>query len=88
MSILIIPKIGPEISDKIVSFDANSLARQPVSKSKVIQGFLDINNSDAAKIVESIPDNEGWLDPDAVDRLLINVHCELQRVSEEFQHGQ
>ena len=34
-----------------------------------------------------LPERDGILDPHAVDRMLITSHCELQRISEEFQHG-
>ena len=29
----------------------------------------------------------GWLDEDHVDRLLVAIHGEIQRLSEEFRHG-
>jgi SAM-dependent methyltransferase len=77
-----------EISDKIVAFDPATLARQPVHKSSVIEHFLNEGNARAARIVEAMPDGDGNLDPTFVDSLLISIHCEMQRISEEFQHGQ
>jgi SAM-dependent methyltransferase len=38
--------------------------------------------------VSAIPDRDGFLDPLAVDRLLLTVHWEMQRLAEEFFHGQ
>ena len=83
-----VDKHGPEISDAIVCFDPETLQRKPVVKSHVVRQFLELGNRAAAGIVERIPERDaGILDPDAVDRLLITSHCELQRMSEEFQHG-
>lgn len=78
---------SPEISDAIVSFDPETLKRRPVLKSKVLETFSEIGNLKAARIVERIPDRNGVLDAEAVDRLLVTSHCEMQRMSEEFQHG-
>jgi 2-polyprenyl-3-methyl-5-hydroxy-6-metoxy-1,4-benzoquinol methylase len=77
-----------EISDEIVAFDPVTLARLPVRKSSVVQHFSDLRNRRAARIVEAMPEADGYLDPVCVDRLLVSVHCEMQRISEEFQHGQ
>ena len=78
---------SPEISDAIVSFDPETLQRRPVVKSQVLEQFSQLGNRKAARIVERIPDRDGVLDADAVDRLLVTSHCEMQRMSEEFQHG-
>jgi len=75
---------GPEISDAIVSFDPETLTRRPVMKSDVLR---QLRNRSARRVVEKIPDHEGVLDPAVVDQLLITSHCEMQRMSEEFQHG-
>jgi SAM-dependent methyltransferase len=87
MELWSIPRNGREISDAIISFDPATLKRRPVLKSEVLQEFLFLGNKTAAGIVSKIPDRNGVLDPDAVDRLLITTHCEMQRISEEFQHG-
>jgi len=85
---LSIPTTGPEISDRIVAFDSETLEREPVGKQSVVEEFLSLENRPAARIVEQLPAQaNGILDPEAIDRLLIRVHCEMQRVSEEFQHG-
>ena len=78
---------GPEISDAIVSFDPETLKREAVIKSEVLREFSDVGNRKAVRIVEHLPERDGVLDPDAVDRLLVTTHCEMQRISEEFQHG-
>ena len=74
-----------EISDEILSFDPDTLQRLPVRKSAVLEKFR--SNRRAARIVREMADHDDLLDPDAVDRRLIRVHCEMQRISEEFQHG-
>jgi 2-polyprenyl-3-methyl-5-hydroxy-6-metoxy-1,4-benzoquinol methylase len=88
MSLSTITRRGPEISDAIVSFDPDTLQRQPVKKADVLVQFRELHNHEAARIVEQIPEQEGVLDPAAVDKILITSHCEMQRMSEEFQHGQ
>ena len=88
LRLLAIPDRGPEISDRIVAFDANTLERHPVSKRTAMNEFIALNSRRAAAIVEKMPaDSDGTLDQESVDRLLVNVHCEMQRISEEFQHG-
>ena len=85
--VLSIPAGGPEISDRIVGFDGVSLERQAISKAALVREFEPINPK-AVRIIQQMPANdEGVLDPQAVDELLVTVHCEMQRLSEEFQHG-
>ena len=78
---------SPEISDAIVSFDPETLKRRPVLKSHVLQQFSELDNRAAMRVVERLPERDGVLDPAVVDQLLITSHCEMQRMSEEFQHG-
>jgi SAM-dependent methyltransferase len=87
MSISTITRHGPEISDAIVSFDPITLQRKPVKKADVLDEFRQLRNHEALIIVQQIPDQDGVLDPAAVDKVLITSHCEMQRMSEEFQHG-
>src|SRR6516165_8298062 len=77
------PELSPEISDLIVSFDAETLVRQPVQKREVLDRFLAVGNRRVARIVGRVPDRVGALDPVAVDALLVREHTELQRHSEE-----
>lgn len=87
MGLLNIPRGGPEVSDAIISFDPETLERRPVVKAEVLREFGDLGNRTAARIVGRIPERGGALDPEEVDRLLVTAHCEMQRISEEFQHG-
>src|SRR5215216_3846286 len=87
MSLSTITRRGPEISDAIVSFDPITLQRKPVKKAEVMAQFRELRNHEAARIVQQVPERDGVLDPAAVDKLLVTSHCEMQRMSEEFQHG-
>ena len=87
MGVSTITQSGPEISDAIVSFDPITLQRNPVRKSDVLSEFKTLGNQEAIRVVQRIAERDGALDPDAVDRILITSHCEMQRMSEEFQHG-
>ncbi|CAM5335432.1 hypothetical protein SALBM135S_05596 [Streptomyces alboniger] len=78
-----------EISDLITVVEPRSGRRLPVRRSEVIQQLLESGDERAARIVAELPtDQEGVLDPQAVDRLLISVHTELQRLSEELRTGE
>ncbi len=77
----------PEISDLIVDFDADSLARLPVDQTALVERFRRMGNHRAARIVAEMPAKGGFLEPQAVDRLLVKVHREMQRLAEEFHHG-
>src|SRR5258705_8767788 len=83
--LLSIPCDGPEISDRIVAFDSDSRSRVPVSKQDLIREFEQVNSPRAARIVANMPANDdGTLKESSVDELLVTVHCEMQRLSEEF----
>jgi hypothetical protein len=77
-----------EISDLIVSFDPVTLQPRPVLKREVVGGLVSAGDRRGARIVERLPERAGYLDADVVKHLLIDVHCEIQRLAEEFQHGQ
>lgn len=77
-----------EISDLIVRFDSATLEQLPVSKGEVVAALVSAGDPGAARIVRRLPEREGRLDQDFVKHLLVQVHCEIQRLSEEFQHGQ
>jgi SAM-dependent methyltransferase len=78
-----------EISDMVVAYDPGTLERIPVVKQRVVDAFRLRGNRRAASIVEAYPARpDGVLDEGFVDDLLVRVHCEMQRISEEFQHGQ
>ncbi|MFE9174458.1 class I SAM-dependent methyltransferase [Streptomyces kebangsaanensis] len=78
-----------EISDLITAVDPHSGHRLPVRRAEVIQQLRESGDERAARIVAGLPtDRDGVLDPHAVDRLLISVHTELQRLSEELRIGE
>src|SRR4051812_15934375 len=77
----------PEISDVIIDFDPDTLRRRPVAKRDAVEAFLAHGDRRAARIVAALPERDGALDPDAVDRALLTAHYELQQMSEEFHHG-
>lgn len=76
-----------EISDLIVDFDIETLERLPVQKEHAVSKLRANGQHVAANIIQEMPDADGVLDQDYADELLIRVHCEMQRLSEEFQHG-
>jgi hypothetical protein len=76
-----------EVSDWIVDYDPHTLARRPVDRARLLDRLRTQGEREAARIVASLPERDGALDPDAVDPLLLRVHCELQRLWEEFEHG-
>lgn len=77
-----------EICDLIVRFDSSTLEPLPVSKRDVVAALVAAGDPGAARIVQRLPERAGHLDQDFVKHLLVEVHCEIQRLSEEFQHGQ
>jgi SAM-dependent methyltransferase len=78
----------PEITDLIISHDATTLDRLPVHKNQVLDTFATFRNPQAIAAVRAIPARGGTLDPQAVDHLFLTVHWEMQRLAEEFFHGQ
>ncbi|MEU2506506.1 class I SAM-dependent methyltransferase [Streptomyces sp. NPDC007863] len=78
-----------EISDLITVVEPGSGRRLPVRRAEVIERLLESGDERGARIVAALPaDEDGVLDPHAVDRLLIGVHTELQRLSEELRIGE
>ena len=77
----------PEISDLVVQHDAKTLQRLSVSKKEVLEAFEKFSNKRATRVVERIPATDGFLDSLAVDRMMLAVHWEMQRLAEEFYHG-
>ncbi|MFI8459812.1 class I SAM-dependent methyltransferase [Kitasatospora sp. NPDC085464] len=77
-----------EISDLITAVDPRDGRRLPVARDEVVRQLREGGDEPAARIVAGLPaDRDGVLDPDAVDRLLVGVHTELQRLSEELSIG-
>ncbi|WP_328891056.1 class I SAM-dependent methyltransferase [Streptomyces sp. NBC_00316] len=78
-----------EISDLITVVDPDNGHRLPVRRAEVIRQLRASGDEHAARIVAGLPaDQEDILDPHAVDRLLVSVHTELQRLSEELRMGE
>ncbi len=71
----------------VVQYNAKNLARLPVSKAETLRVFAGFSNKKALRVVEKIPARDGLFDPIAVDRLMLTVHWEMQRLAEEFYHG-
>lgn len=73
-----------EISDWIAAWDPVTGARVPVAVDAVAERFRAVGDRRAARIVERMPAVGGVLEPQYVDRLLVRVHTELQRLAEEL----
>lgn len=76
-----------EITDLLVDLDPATGARRPVRRDEVEHRLLAAGQTRAARAVRQLPAAGGVLDYEYVDRLLVAVHCEIQRLSEEFRHG-
>lgn len=77
----------PEISDLIVAYDPETLARTRVDRAQVLDRLAALGMRKALSIVASWPHRDGALDDQFVDGVLLRSHLELQRLSEEFQQG-
>jgi SAM-dependent methyltransferase len=77
----------PEISDLVVDYDPDTLARRPVVKARVLATLRGHGQRGAARVVEGLPAHEGVLDAAHVDAVLVRSHLELQRLHEEFLMG-
>lgn len=77
-----------EISDLVVDYDPDTLQRRPVRWQTVLEYFQSRGNRTAARIVRSLPRRGELLDDVEIDRILLVAHMELQRLEEEFLHGQ
>jgi len=77
----------PEISDLVVQHDPKTLKRLAVNKREILGVFEKFSNTRATRVIEQIPATDGFLESAAVDRMLLAVHWEMQRLAEEFYHG-
>ena len=74
-----------EIIDLLWQADAAG-HRMPVVQSEAVSMLADLGQQRAARIVARMPSaTDGVLDPGYVDDLMVRVHFELQRLSEELQ---
>jgi SAM-dependent methyltransferase len=78
---------GPEISDVIVDYEPETLARRAVPRDAAIERLRSRGRRRAARIAEALPHVGGVFDADGIDRVLIEAHLELQRLHEEFANG-
>ena len=76
-----------EISDLVVARDPVTAERLPVRREDVVAELLAAGDRRGARIAAAMPAVDGVLDPLAVDRRLVTVHTELQRLSEELRIG-
>lgn len=81
-----IPASSPELSDLLAGFDASG-TRGPIDRAAVLQALEEHGNDVGRRVVEALPHRDGRIDDAAVDRILVEAHVELQRLSEEFDHG-
>jgi hypothetical protein len=75
-----------EITDLLADLGSDG-TRRPVRRDAIVDECLAHGDRWAARLVGALPTVDGWLDDGYVDRLLVTVHCEIQRLSEEFRHG-
>lgn len=73
-----------EISDLIVAWDPGTRVRRQIAVADVAGRLRAAGDHRAARIVERMPASDGLLEPEPVDRLLVRVHTELQRLGEEL----
>ena len=77
-----------EISDLVVDHTPGTGERLPVRRGDVVARLAAAGDRSGARIAAGLVcDDEGNLDPRAVDRRLVAVHTELQRLSEELRLG-
>jgi SAM-dependent methyltransferase len=57
----------------------------PVLRAEAVSRLAGLGQRRAARILGRMPATEGVLDAQYVDELMLRVHCELQRLSEELQ---
>lgn len=76
---------GPEISDLLVDYDPETLARRPVRKQEVLDRLA--RRSAPLRVARALGAKDGILDDAEVDGILVRSHLELQRLHEEFRVG-
>lgn len=77
-----------ELSDLVVDFDADTRERRPVRRADVVERLRAAGDRRGVAIARRLPTrDDDLLDEAKIDQLLLRVHAELQRLSEEFQQG-
>ncbi len=82
------PEERVEITDLIIDYDPETLARRPVRKDAVLAALARRRMGRAARIVRALPAPGGVFDEDHLDALFVRIHAELQRLNEEFRQGE
>jgi SAM-dependent methyltransferase len=77
-----------EISDLITECDPVTGARRAVHRDQVLRRLAEAGDARGARIAARIPHTGEVLAADQVDALLVRVHTELQRLSEELRMGE
>lgn len=75
---------GPELSDLVIDYDTETLARRPVRRSSALAALAAHDNRWGMRILERFPALDDVLDAAYVDGVLVRSHLELQRLHEEF----
>jgi SAM-dependent methyltransferase len=81
-----IPSDSPEISDLLGAFDANGV-RAPLDRAAILATLASHGNRVAYRIVSGLPSVADRIEAATADARLVEAHIELQRLSEEFDHG-
>ncbi|MCA9630557.1 MAG: class I SAM-dependent methyltransferase [Myxococcales bacterium] len=82
-------RFGPEITDLLIRYDPDTLERGRVRRDVVVDFFEQTGNRQAARIARKLPaDSAGYYEEPEIDALFVEVHTELQRLHEEFLHGE
>ena len=74
-----------ELTDLLWRCDRDTGQRIPVHVEDVVAALRARGQHRAARVAASIPAAAGVFEEDAVDALMVRVHCELQRLGEELQ---
>ncbi|MEU3455108.1 class I SAM-dependent methyltransferase [Micromonospora sp. NPDC006766] len=74
-----------EISDLVIRHDPATGARLPVRRDEVLSALRTAGDRRGARIAAALPHHDGMLDENAVERLLVRTHTELQRLNEELR---
>ena len=79
------PSRRVELTDLLWVCDEVTGRRSPVDREAVVARLEASGQRRGARIAQSLPSRGGFLDEQAVDALMLRVHCELQRLGEELQ---
>jgi SAM-dependent methyltransferase len=74
-----------ELTDLLGGAVLSDGSRLPVRLDAVLAPLQATGQRRASRLARSLPTRGEYLDPDAVDALLLRVHAELQRLGEELQ---